>query len=157
MNEADKQYLSAILEYMRPRVPADKTLLYSGGKVGEAEEYGTDDGSVLYPGTVDAYRNGEGIKPPKGSTYRIESLESAAFALVSSGKVRVMMPKEGLYEKRDFTEFEWPNLMPPTNTAVTEIVWVDPDDFLAAEKILWKPSSNWRTFPLNTPVSNINP
>lgn len=65
--------------------------------------------------------------------------------------MKLFLPSEGLYTDTTFTRVEWPNLMPPANTAVAKIDWVDHTN-PSNVKVLWSTGDS-TIFPMNKPVS----
>lgn len=88
--------------------------------------------------------------------------ESAAFAMISSGKVILFAPKSGVRAGSIWTDVEWPNLhVPGRPNPVTEVTWVDSDEtlgmkFLPREsKVIWRTGQPTGPFPANQAMDKI--
>lgn len=80
-------------------------------------------------------------------------IASAAFARLSSGDVRVIIPDEGVRRRNTWTDFEWPELL--TNGKVTRIIRVRPDTL--EEKVIWAADRDlpYFDFEINRPVDTL--
>lgn len=154
LSQADKEYLSALLEYMRAHVSPGKNSSVFCRHFYHRRKQIRHARWIRY---LSRKINPKDIDPETyESSADEDDFESAAFALASCGVVKVFIPAEGLTSPTTLSRVEWLNIMPEVNPDIASVVWVDPSN-TDNTKIIWTSNSSWRTFPLNTPVSDNNP
>lgn len=143
-------------------VPADKAMFYSGAGADHPTAESYYDGGELYVDKNDLVDIRVTSQLPDAITQKNEEDEyfdviSAAFGKAASGKVYVMLPKEGLQSETIFTKLEWPELT--ASGKVTEIIWVDPSKSdeppSSMTTVIWKSDDGNAPFPLNKPISEM--